>query len=147
MILATLAFILLEHTKFGNWIVSVGSNKEAAQMMGINPSKVKIICFMIVGASAALAGIIETTRLGVAIPTLGMTIILNAYAGAIVGGTLLSGGVGTIAGAVMGGFLIQILYTGLIMIGATAFFFKIFLGVVLLAGVLVNMILRQRMSS
>jgi len=141
---AILLWILLEHTKFGNWIFATGSNKESARMMGINTNRVKIICFMIVGMLTAFAGIVEATRLGIADPGAKETMNLEAIAGAVVGGTLLTGGVGSILGAVLGALCIKVLSIGLTMLGLSPYHFWVATGALLVAAVAINVIIKQK---
>lgn len=144
IVVAILLWILLEHTKFGNWIFATGSNKESARMMGINTNRVKIICFIIVGVLAAFAGIIQATRIHVAAPWTAQTMNLEAIAGAVVGGTSLSGGVGSILGAVFGALSIRVLSIGLTMMGLSPYYFMITLGILLVIAVAFNIKVRRR---
>jgi len=146
IVIAILLWILLEHTKFGNWIFATGSNKESARMMGINTDRVKIICFILVGFLAAFAGIIQTTRIHIAAPWTAQTMNLEAIAGAVVGGTLLTGGVGSILGAVLGAFSLRVLSLGLVMMGLSPYVYMVATGVLLILAVAFNELVRRWMS-
>lgn len=144
ILVAILLWILLAHTKFGNWIFATGSNRESARMMGIHTDRVKIICFMVVGVLSAFAGIIQATRIHVAAPWTAQTWNLEAIAGAVVGGTSLWGGVGSILGAVLGALSIKVLSIGLTMMGISPYYFMIAVGILLIMAVASNVMIRRR---
>jgi len=144
ILVAILLWVLLEHTKFGNWIFSTGSNKQSARMMGINTDRVKIICFIIVGVLSAFAGIIQATRIHVSAPWTAQTWNLEAIAGAVVGGVSLRGGVGSIIGAILGALCIRVLSVGLTMLGLSPYHFMISVGILLILAVAFNVIVRRR---
>jgi len=144
IVVAVFLWVLLEHTKFGNWILSTGSNKQSARMMGINTDRVKVICFILVGVLSAFAGIIQATRIHVAAPWTAQTLNLEAIAGAVVGGTSLWGGVGSIPGAILGALCIRVLSVGLTMLGLSPYHFMISLGILLILAVAFNVIVRKR---
>lgn len=137
-------WVLLEHTKLGNWIFATGSNKESARMMGINTNRTKIICFIIVGILSAFGGIIQATRYRIADPSAVQTLNLEAIAGAVVGGTSLYGGVGSILGAVLGALCIRVLSIGLTMMGLSPYHFQIATGALLVAAVAINIKIKQK---
>lgn len=142
--IAIVLYILLEHSKFGNWILSTGSNKESARMMGINTDRVKIICFVIVGILSAFAGVMQACRIHGAYGTQAKMLNLEAIGASVVGGTSIFGGVGTIPGAALGALIIRFLDNGLLSIGLTMFHFYVALGLVLIAVVAINIYLRGR---
>jgi len=142
--LTALLYVLLEHTRLGNWIFSTGSNKEAARFMGINTDKVKIICFMITGTLSALAGVMQSCRLHGAYTVQGQMLNLRAIAAAVVGGNSIFGGVGTVPGAFFGALIIQFLDSGFLAIGLSMFHFYVALGSTLIAVVFANLWLRSR---
>jgi len=144
IIITVLLFLLLERTKLGNHIFCTGSNVNSARMMGIHTDRVKVICFMITGFLCAFAGIIQTSRIAVAMPTLGRTTNLQAIAAAVVGGVGFRGGFGSIPGGLLGAIIIQVLGIGIIMMGLSDFYFHITLGLMLIIGVLFNVIIEKR---
>jgi len=141
--ITVILYILLEHTKFGNWILATGSNKDSARMMGINTNRVKTICFMILGLLSALAGVMQSCRIHGAYGVQGEMLNLRAIAAAVVGGTSIFGGVGTIPGAMFGSLIIQFLDSGFLAIGLSMFHFYIALGSTLIIVVFVNLLLRK----
>lgn len=141
--IALLLVFLLKHHPWGNWIMAVGGNQEASWAMGINTKLVKILCFALSGVLAALAGVIQFEHLGSLSPTAGEQYELRAIAIAVIGGTLLSGGVGTIWGTVIGTLLMSVLAAGLVQSGVSAYWFRSFLGVILVLAVIFNQKIRK----
>ena len=97
----------------GRYTFALGSNEEAARLSGVNVNRWKIIVYMTTGFFAALAGIVMASRINSAQPALGQGYELDAIAAAVIGGTSLSGGEGTILGTIIGAFLISTLSNGL----------------------------------
>ena len=141
--IALFLYLMVDHTKFGNWIYAAGSNKESAKMMGINTDKVKILCFALVGALVGFVAIMQTIRILGAFPVQGSGLNLEAIAGAVVGGISIYGGVGSIWGALLGAMIIRVLGSGLITIGIPAFYFRLFLGLAIISSVALNIYLKK----
>lgn len=136
--------LLLHFHRFGNHVFATGGNKEAARAMGINTNKTKVISFMIVGGLAAFSGILQSTRSRGFHAAQGTGMELIAIAASVVGGTSLFGGVGSIVGAVLGVLIIIFLQFGLIMARVPGFWYKLILGVIIVAVVTMNKALEQR---
>ncbi|MGI9437180.1 MAG: ABC transporter permease, partial [Geminicoccaceae bacterium] len=117
---AILASVLLSATNFGNWIRATGGFLPAAQSMGIPTAKVKIACFMLCSVLAGFAGAIQVMRLGAPLPSIGEGLELQAVAAAVIGGTALAGGIGTIFGGIIGAALIRVIDNGLVLSQADA---------------------------
>jgi erythritol transport system permease protein len=109
---AAVAVLVTTKTPFGRRVYAVGGNDRAAVLAGIRVSRITIAVYVISGACAALAGMLLTSELGAAYPDTATTYELNAIAAAVLGGTALSGGRGTIVGTVMGAFVIGFLADG-----------------------------------
>jgi len=138
-IIGTIFFsFILNRTKYGNHVFAVGGNKEAAEAIGINVSKVKIINFIACSVMAGLAGFTMFGRFNSIDPTAGLQLELEAIASAVIGGAVLTGGYGSIIGAFMGAFLIGILRSGLILAGAPSYWYKAFIGIILVVSVILN---------
>lgn len=143
-IIWTLAVVLiltlvLSRTVFGLHLISTGSNLLAAREIGVRTDRIKIAAFMICGMLAALTGLITATVTGSAAPdTGGSTLTLLAIAAAVIGGTALTGGSGTVIGALIGAFVISCLNNGLVLLGAQATESNIFLGLAILAAMILN---------
>jgi ribose/xylose/arabinose/galactoside ABC-type transport system permease subunit len=136
--IAILLIVFLQKTNLGSWIYATGGGKEAAKNMGINTSRIKIISFMICSFLAGFAGIIQTFRLQAALPSIGIGLELEAIAAAVIGGCLLTGGVGTMIGAVIGALLIRVIDNGLIMARVDANYFKAAIGGLTILAVVMN---------
>lgn len=142
--IAVCFFILLEKTKFGNWVRGSGGNVLVAKAMGVKTDKTKLICFMQVGLVSAFAGIMRISQVFAVVPILGMGLTLRYMAGAFIGGVAMRGGTGTIQGAVLGAFLLPAIDSGLVCMGMKPFYFNLFLGLVLLLSVLAYRIKERR---
>ncbi len=125
-------------TRFGRYIFAIGGNPEAALLAGINVKRMMVYIFMLMGFLTAIAAAVQAARLNSATPTLGRDLELTVIAGAVIGGTVLSGGSGTILGAALGALLMSSLENGLGLVGVRTEQQKIYLGIVLLVAVLWN---------
>jgi simple sugar transport system permease protein len=140
---ALLAAALLSLTNFGNWIKSTGGFLEAASSMGIPVNAVKLTCFVISALCAGFAGLIQVLRLGSPLPSIGVGLELQAVAAAVIGGTALAGGVGTILGAVVGALLIRVIDNGLVLSQVDANWFQFAIGALTILAVIGNTWLRR----
>ncbi len=120
--------IVVHFHRFGNWIFVTGDNKTAARAMGIETGKVKTICYMIVGILCSFMGMMQALRIESFTANQGIGFELKAIASAVVGGTALMGGMGSIPGIFLGTLTIQIIDNGLILMGAPAFGINAFIG-------------------
>jgi simple sugar transport system permease protein len=131
--------ILLNRTKFGLHVVATGSNLVGAREIGVRTDRMKIYSFMILGAVVAFAGIISAVEFNSTDPDVGTsTLTLQTIAAAVIGGTSLAGGSGTTIGALIGAFVISALQNGLVLIGAQATESDIFLGLAIVAAMILN---------
>ncbi|MCG9789665.1 substrate-binding domain-containing protein [Vibrio mediterranei] len=136
MLLVVAAFsFLLTKMRLGRYLYAIGSNEEAARLSGIDTQKVKTAAYVASGFLAGLAGVIIASRLVTAQPNGSVMAELDAIASAVVGGTSLMGGVGTVFGAVVGSFIIGVLRNGLNMNGVSFFVQQIVIGGVIIATV------------
>jgi erythritol transport system permease protein len=133
---AVIAVYVTSRTPFGRRVFAVGGNEAAARLAGIRVNRVKIAVYIISGACAALAGLILTSELGAAYPDTATSYELNAIAAAVLGGTALSGGRGTIVGTVMGAFVIGFLNDGLVLVGVSTFWQQVVIGAVIVLAVI-----------
>lgn len=139
LIVTLILALVLARTVFGLHIISTGSNLLAAREIGVRTDRIKTAGFMISGALAALTGVITATVVGSAAPdTGGSTLTLLAIAAAVIGGTSLMGGSGTVIGALIGAFVISCLNNGLVLLGAQATESNIYLGLAILAAMILN---------
>ena len=132
---AIVIWVLLENHRFGNWTYVTGGNRSASVAMGISVDRVKIINFMIVAGLAALAGMSQYLRLESAQPDSGTSLELDTIAASVIGGTALAGGAGSVIGSVIGSVLIRIMDNGLVLAGAPSYWFRVFVGLLLVVAV------------
>jgi len=131
--------LVLRRTRFGLHTISVGSNLLGAREIGIHTDRTKIINFMIIGVTAGLAGIIQVVSSGSIDPSAGDPILsLYAIAAAVIGGTSLFGGSGTVIGALIGAFVISSLNNGLPLIGAQATISFVIVGLAIVGAMVLN---------
>lgn len=136
--------IVTSSTVFGRHIYAVGGNAEAARRTGIPVARVKLAIFVIVAVLAAIGGVLSVARgYSVSVNTGGGNLTLNAIAAAVIGGTSLFGGRGTIVGALLGALVISSVQNGLALIGQTAATQTITTGLILLAAVTLDMTARR----
>jgi simple sugar transport system permease protein len=142
--IAALATWVLSRTRVGNWIFGVGGDKVAARNVGVPVNKVKVGLFMMTSMAAALVGIMVALRLGSVQASQGIGEEFNYIIAAVAGGCLLTGGFGSAIGAAMGALIIGMTFIGIQFSGWNTDWRFLFLGVVLLAAVLVNTYVRRR---
>jgi len=138
--LLTLIFsIVLTNTRYGNWVFATGGKKEVARAMGVNTNKVKVTNFMLSALLASLSGCIVISRFNLANASFGTGMELEAIASAVIGGTLLTGGYGTIIGVFFGALITGMMRTGLVMMGAPAYWYQAFVGAILIIAASINL--------
>lgn len=135
--------ILMNYSVFGRRIYAIGGNIEAARLSGINVDWGRIICYMISAFLAGLSGILIAANMGQGHPGVGSAYELQAIAGAVIGGTSLMGGEGTIFGTLLGTFIISVLYNALILLEVSPYWHEIVVGSVVVIAVTVD-VLRHR---
>lgn len=131
---------VLSKTKFGRFIYASGSNLEAAELSGINVRKIIMLCYMISGLMCALAAWIMTSRLMACDPTYGNGAEMDAIAAAVIGGTSMSGGKGTLWGTMIGVMLVGSLRNALNLLGVNPYWQGSALGAVIILAVLAERI-------
>ncbi len=133
-----LTHILLSSTKFGKYIYAIGGNENAAVVSGVNVDKVKIMLFTYAGLLSALASIIMTSRISSGQPGAGQGFELDAIASAVIGGTSLNGGIGTIPGTIVGALIIGVLNNGFDLLGINPYWQPIVKGAIIVGAVLLD---------
>ncbi|MES2935860.1 MAG: sugar ABC transporter permease [Pseudomonadota bacterium] len=134
VIVALLTFVS-SNTRFGRYVFAYGGNPEAALLSGINTKRLLLQLFMLMGALAAVAGMITTARLNSGANSIGQMAELYVIAAAVIGGTSLAGGLGTIPGAIVGAIMIQTLDNGMVLLDVSSAKRQIFIGMILIAAV------------
>ena len=142
--LTILFIVILNRTKYGNWVFAIGGGEKAAITMGVSKNRVKLINFTISGLLAGLAGCIVTSRLLLANPTFGTGVELEVIAAVVIGGTLLTGGKGTILGAFFGAFMMGMVRNGLLLSGAPGYWYQAFIGVILIIAASIHIKMMQK---
>ena len=144
VLLAAIFHYLLTGTRFGNWIQATGGNPGAARNRGVPIQRVKVILFMLSSAMAAFAGIISSIRVSAANPNSGTGYELEVIAMVVIGGTVLSGGRGTIIGTVLGVLILRLMRNGIVLIGVPGLAYNIFIGAIILGMMALHAALERR---
>lgn len=135
---------IASRTAFGRRIYAIGGNIDAARLSGVNVERAKLAVFAINGLMVAIAGLILSSRLGAGSPSAGNIAELDAIAACVIGGTSLAGGVGGVAGAVMGAFIMASLDNGMSMLDVPTFWQYIVKGAILLLAVWMDTSTKKR---
>ncbi len=142
-VLAMIAFaivigILLKKSIWGRYAYAIGGNEQAAVYSGVHVDRIKLMVYSLCGFAAGLAGVLFTARFGVGQSTAGLGYELDVIAAAVIGGVSLSGGRGTILGAVMGSLLMGILRNGLVLLNVSPYWQQFAIGVVIVLAVIMD---------
>lgn len=143
IVIAVGASLLLRKTPFGWHIFAIGGNEKAAKLSGIKVNKVKILVYMFSGACAAIVGIITASQLVASHPASGESWEMNAIAAAVLGGTSMAGGIGTIGGTIVGAFVIGVINDGMVMCGVSEFWQMVIKGLVIVFAVIIDQFQRN----
>lgn len=146
LVLAALGSWVLQRVVFGNWVFGAGGDAAAARNVGVPVNRVKIILFMCTALGAALLATIQVLDAGSADVLRGELLELQAIAAAVIGGVLLTGGYGSVIGALFGALIFGMVQQGIFFTGVSTDWFQVFVGVMLLVAVLFNNIIRRRAS-
>ena len=130
--------IMLNNTRFGRHIYAVGGNEQAALISGLNVKWIKVGVYTLAGLLSGLAGLVLSSRIGSGQPGLAVGIELDAIAAAVIGGTSLSGGVGTIWGTIIGALIIGVLNNGLDLLNVSAYWQTIVKGSIIVIAVIID---------
>lgn len=144
IIVAIVMTIIARRTRFGRYVFAAGGNPDAAELSGINTRWLTVKVFALMGVLCGLSAVIAQARLQNHTNDLGTLDELRVIAAAVIGGTALSGGVGTIYGAILGALIMQSLQSGMAMVGAESPFQNIVVGLVLVLAVWLDIQYRKR---
>ena len=136
--------ILMSRSRFGRYVYAIGGNPEAAELAGINTRMMTVKIFSLMGFLTGLSAVVASARLGSATNALGTLDELYVIAAAVIGGTSLAGGIGTIYGAILGAFVMQSLQTGMVLIGFDAAIQQVVVGSVLVFAVFLDILYRRK---
>jgi ribose/xylose/arabinose/galactoside ABC-type transport system permease subunit len=145
LVVAVIAYLLLHSTTIGWNIRALGANREAARSSGIRVRALSICLYACCGAAAAFSGALEAARLGAGSPDFGTGLELTVIAAAIIGGTSINGGLGTIPGAVLGSLLLSVLVTGLILLNIDPTLQQLATGIILILAAGLDQFRRRQM--
>ena len=144
LVVGAIMTFVSNRTRFGRYVYAIGGNPEAAELAGVNTKKITVLVFTLMGVLAAVSACIESARLDSATNVLGQFEELYVIAAAVIGGTSLAGGVGTIYGALIGALVIQSLHSGMVLLGFDSAFQQMVVGVVLVGAVGLDTYYRKR---
>jgi simple sugar transport system permease protein len=135
---------VLNRTKAGNWIQAAGGNAAAARARGVKVERTKVALFVLTAAMAGLAGMISSIRTSAANPNSGTGYELEVIAMVVIGGTVLTGGRGTILGTVIGVLILRLMRNGIVLIGVPGLAYNIFIGAIILGMMALHSWLERR---
>jgi inositol transport system permease protein len=139
VLMALLTHVLYSQTKFGKYVYAIGGNEQAARVSGIDVGKYKMLMYVYAGFLAGLAGLVVSARIGSGQPGLGQGYELDAIAAAVIGGASLSaGGIGTVAGTVVGALIIGVLNNILDLTNVSAYWQQIIKGCIIVGAVILD---------
>ncbi len=138
IIFAFIIGVLLKSSKWGRYTYAIGGNEEAAHISGINVKSVKVLVYALCGLSTGIAGVLFTSRFGVGQSTAGLGYELDVIAAAVIGGISLTGGRGTILGAIVGAILMGILRNGLVLLNVSEYWQQVAIGLVIVLAVVMD---------
>lgn len=144
VLFTALGALTLKYTKFGEYLLAIGGNAEVARLAGIPVRRYTTLAYVMSGAAAGLAGAVLAARLGAADPTLGQDLLLTAIAAAVMGGTKLAGGEGSMFGAAVGALLIATLTAGLTTLNVQAFYQQVAVGSAIILALLIDQFAKRR---
>lgn len=143
VIFYTIFIYIMKYTAFGRSIYAIGGNEESARLSGINVEKVKTLVFVISSMLCGVAGILLTSKVRSGDPTCANAWEMDTIAGAIIGGTSMSGGEGKLGGTIIGLLFVGILSNGMVLLGVNAYMQSVIKGLVIFGAVIINSIQKR----
>jgi ribose transport system permease protein len=141
IVLYTAAYLVLKHTEFGKKVYAVGGNTRAAELCGVQISRVKIMCFVICGITAGIAGIIAACRLGMVNPSVGLGMEFDAVTAVVLGGASFKGGEGNVLKTLVGAVIVGFIVNFMTLYGVDAHFQSAVTGGFILAAAVLNRVM------
>ncbi|MCF7673894.1 MAG: ABC transporter permease [Akkermansiaceae bacterium] len=133
--IALVTFVVLSKLRLGRYLYAVGGNAEAARASGINVGAIQMFAYTACGALAGVAGVVLAARITTGQPNAGVGYELDAIAAVVIGGTSLSGGVGTVGGTILGALLVGVINNGLDLMNVSSYYQAIVKGVIIVGAV------------
>ncbi len=146
LVLALIGDLALRRTIFGRMVLATGGNAEVSRIAGIPTGRVRVCCYIASGLFAALAGILLMAKLNVGQPEIGNGWELDVIASVVIGGVSLLGGIGTVAGTVLGLLIMQVMRSGLVITGANTHWQTVAVGAIMIAAVSIDLLRRRAKS-
>lgn len=143
-IVTILGYMLYNHTAFGRIVCAVGANKEVARFSGIHPDGTRLLSMMLSGIMCAIAAVCALSFLGAADTSIGLGSEMLVIASVIIGGASLTGGSGSIPGAVIGALIISVIRNGLVLLGVSIYWQGVVTGATIIAAVALDYVIKQR---
>lgn len=144
LFLTFVLFVVYRHTRFGIHVRAIGGSRRIARAMGIKITRTRMLVLMLNGALAAVAALLNFAYIRSAAPNIGRGLEFMVIASAIIGGTALTGGSGSIWGAVIGALLIEIIRNGMVLLGIEIYWSPVVIGAVIIAAVAVDYLSYRR---
>jgi ribose transport system permease protein len=144
IVLALGASFVMQRLAIGRYIYGLGSNEVAVRLSGVGVDRVKMFTYSACGLLAGIAGVVLTARLNSAQPAAGMSYELDAIAAAVIGGTSLSGGQGSILGTIIGALIMGVLKNGLNLMNVSQFWQQVAMGIVVIGAVYLDIVRRRK---
>lgn len=144
IVLAILAIVFLNKMVIGRWVYAIGGNEEGARISGVRVGRIKRLVYAISGLTAAISGIAMAARLGVGQSTAGDGYEMDAIAAAVIGGASLSGGSGSVTGAIIGAAIMGVLRNGLVLLNVSAYWQQTVIGAVIILAVALDNLRHMR---
>ncbi|MEJ2353364.1 MAG: ABC transporter permease [Anaerolineales bacterium] len=144
VVIALISSFMLNSTTLGRHIYAIGGNIEAARVSGVHVNRIRIFCYITSSALACLVGIILASRLGQGTPTVGTAYELWAIAAAVIGGTSLFGGEGSVFGVILGAAIMGVMINGMVLLNISSYLQNVILGIVLVIAVTYDTLRRYR---
>ncbi len=138
LVVALISHFLLSRTRFGKYTYALGGNEQAAYICGVNVDRHKILVYAYAGFLTSVAAVVLTARVSSGIPSAGIMYELDAIASAVIGGTSLQGGIGTIGGTVVGTLIIAVMNNGLDLMGVSSYWQQILKGIIIIGAVVID---------
>lgn len=146
VVLGILVYLMLKYTPFGRYLYAIGGNQSAATLVGINVNRCRTVVYIISGSLAALAGMLMMARLGSAQPTVGINWVMPSITAAVLGGTSMSGGRGSVLGTIIGSLLMVVISNAIVILRVSTYMEQVVTGSVVIIAVLIDA-LKTRVAS
>lgn len=144
LIFFALLFVVLNYTKYGRHLYATGGNIEAARFSGINVNRVQLTAYIISGTVSGFAGVLTAARLYSALPSMGEGAEMNAIAAVVLGGTMMTGGSGTLGGTLIGALIIGVMNNGLNLMGVSSYWQDVAKGVIIILAIYMDIIRNKK---